>query len=39
MTANYWSWSVCRLHDNTTVSFMGSGYSLCVSQLRSCLWV
>ena len=24
-TANYWSRTVCRLHDNTIVSFMGVG--------------
>jgi len=38
-TANYLSWSVCRLHDNTIVYFMGSGHSSRVPQLRSCLWV
>jgi len=37
-TAN-WSRSVCRLHDNTTVSFMGSGHSSCIPRLRSCLWL
>jgi len=25
--------------DNTAVSFMGSGRSSCVSQLRSCVWL
>jgi len=25
----YWSWCVCRLHDNTTVSFVGSGHGSC----------
>jgi len=29
-------WEPC---DNTTVSFMGSGHSLCVSQLQSYLWL
>jgi len=32
--ANYWRCSLCRLHDSTTVSFMGSGHSSCVLQLR-----
>jgi len=31
-TANYWS--RVRLHDNTIVSFMESGCSSCVPQLR-----
>jgi len=38
-TPNYCSWSVCRRHDNTRVSFMGSGHTSCVSQLRSSLWL
>jgi len=28
-TSNYWSWSVCRLHDNTGVSSMGY---ICLSE-------
>jgi len=39
MTAKYWSRTVCRLHDNAIVSFMGSGHSSCVPQLQSCLWL
>jgi len=32
--ANYWEWSLCRLHDSRTVSFMGSGHSSCLLQLH-----